>query len=380
MTERTGLDIGFWFPRPERGARLAEALRRRGHRVTIYHHLPVPGDQSWVRNVPYDLVGGLRLLKALPHQVFYTSRSFLPVAQLMLNRWLRGRPYVYTLNGAIWAYHSERRAAGIPAAVKDPALSLLLRLAVGGADGVIANSRFLADELRQKFPRYAGKVSTIYNGVAFDGLNGASALPEAWPTGLPRLLSVVTAQFGRKSDGLRMLIDTFCLVSQRYPEAVYVIAAKSRNPAAVAEAQCYLKRLNLSGRVVLDMNRQDVPGLLAAADLFMYATPPDSSDSLPRALLEAQAAGVPTVTSATTGCAEAVLDGQTGRAVPYDPSAIAAAAVDLLESGEESARMAEAGQRLVRQRFSWDGMAAAYERLFLKVGRAKEALPAEASR
>ena len=42
MIKAPSLDIGFWFPRPDRGARLAQELRQRGHRVTIYHSRPVP--------------------------------------------------------------------------------------------------------------------------------------------------------------------------------------------------------------------------------------------------------------------------------------------------------------------------------------------------
>ena len=81
---------------------LAEELRRRGHRVTIYHRLAVPGDQSHVRHVDGGLLTGIRVLSGQAHDVLYTSRSFAPVLQLRLNKALTGRPYVYTLNGAIW--------------------------------------------------------------------------------------------------------------------------------------------------------------------------------------------------------------------------------------------------------------------------------------
>jgi glycosyltransferase involved in cell wall biosynthesis len=374
------LDIGFWFPRPERGARLAEALRRRGHAVTIYHHLPVPGDQTDVRRVDYDLLGGLRILRRLGHDVMYTSRSFLPVLQLRINKLLTGRPYVYTLNGAAWAYHGERRAASrLPgaAAVLYP---WLLKRAVGGASAVVANSAFLARELRARFPARAARISTIYNGIDYEAVEAGNERAGEWPPGDVRILSVVTSTFGRKTEGIRLLLHAFDLMCRRHQGLSYLIAARTTRPAAVEMLRDALKNLACADRVKLVLNRRDVPDLLASADLFLYATPADSSDSLPRALLEAQAAGVPTVTTATTGCAEAVLEGETGRAVPYDAEALAEAALELLRVPEKAAGMAARGARSVRERFSWETMAREYEDIFLRVAGRTPADPQESAR
>ena len=367
MPDNRGLDIGFWFPRPERGARLAEGLRQRGHSVTIYHSLPIPGDQTFVRHVKYDFVAGLRVLRGLGHDVMYTSRSFLPVTQLRVNKLLKGRPYVYTLNGAIWAYHAERKAARGLGPLKRALYPVLLKQALAGAGAVVANSRFLADGLREKFPSLASKVTSVYNGIDYEVIDSATARPDAWPPGNPLVLSVVTPIFERKIEGVHLLIDAFAVIQRSYPRASYLIAARSTSPLAMATIQTHIDSLDCADRIRLEVNRTDVPDLLAAADLFLYATPQDSSDSLPRALLEAQAAGVPTVTTATTGCAEVVLDGETGRAVAYDAGAIAAAASDLIADEPLARQMAGNGSRFVRERFQWDAMADAYEELFVRV-------------
>jgi glycosyltransferase involved in cell wall biosynthesis len=364
--EADRLNLGFWFPRPERGARLAEELMRRGHGVTIYHSLPIPGHQEHVRHVEYDRRSGLRVLRKLDHDVLYTSSSFLPVMQLRLNKWLTGRPYVYTLNGAIWAYYAERQPPIPLRGVKAAYYSTMLRLAVSGADAVVTNSAFLADELKARFPQYRDKMCNIYNGIDYDGIEAGRRVPKEWPPGHRRVLSVVTLQFEGKSMGVRLLLDAFERIGRRVSDATYLIAAKSENPAAVDDLRRYLRQHPLADRIRLHVNRRDVPDLLATADLFLYASPPDSSDSLPRALLEAQAAGVPTVTTDTTGCGEAVLHQRTGLVVEYDADAVAAAGVELLEARENALRMAEAGKKAVRDRFCWAAMADAYEEIFVR--------------
>ena len=365
VDEGGGLNLGFWFPRPERGARLAEALARRGHRVTIYHNLPIPWDERHVCPVPYGLRAGLSVLRGLNHDVFFTSRSFLPVLQLRLNKWLKGRPYVYTLNGAIWSYYAERNAPVVFSAAKSALYGGLLRLAVGGASAVVANSRFLADGLRSRLPRHAGKITTVYNGIDYHGIESGARVPTEWPPGDRRVLSVVTLQFKGKSMALRLLVDAFERIGKRFPDASYLIAAKTKNLGAVDELQRYIAGHPMAHRIRLDVNRDDVADLLATADLFLYATPKDSSDSMPRALLEAQGAGVPAVTTDTTGCAEAVIQGETGSVVPYDAHAVAAAGIDLLEATDRASRLAEAGKKAVRDRFNWETMADAYERIFV---------------
>ena len=242
----------------------------------------------------------------------------------------------------------------------------MLRLAISGADAVVANSEFLASGLRARFPACSSKTSTIYNGIDYSGVESGRGHPELWPPGQPRLLSALTLNFERKTDGARVLIDAFDIIRRECRDASYLIAAKSDNAHAVDRVRAHLERQPSSRHVRLDVNRRDVPDLLATADLFLYATPPDSSDSLPRALLEAQAASVPTVTTDTTGCGEAVLDGQTGRVVPYDASAVAEAALGLLENRDESSRMARTAKKTVRERFNWEAMAAAYEEVFLR--------------
>ncbi len=361
-----GLDIGFWFPRPDRGARLAEALRARGHAVTIYHSLPIPGDQANVVEVPYSLPEGVGILQQTTHQVYYTSRSLVPVVQLFVSRVLASKPYVYTINGAPWAYYHEAPSASLVGRLKPFAYPYALRLSLWGASSVVANSRFLADAIASQFRWVARKVTTIHNGFDLAPAEAGEGHPDAWPVDGTRVLSVVTTNFERKTDGVVLLLRAFQKLSERRPDATLLVAAKCDRPQVMAPVWECLEGLSCADRVRVELNRTDVPDLLAAADLFLYATPNDSSDSLPRVLLEAQAAGVPTVATDTTGCSEVIVDGETGRLAPYDDEAVASAALEMLEDPDAAQRMASEGQRTIHSRFKWEDMAEAYERLFLR--------------
>jgi len=377
MCDGRRLDIGFWFPRPARGARLAEELRRLGHKVTIYHSVPVPGDQQHVRHVGYGVLSGFRALRKVSHDIMYTSAAFVPVLQLRVSEWRTGRPYVFVLNGAMWAYYRERHQSSLGWRMMVPLYPWLLRVAIGGADALVTNSRYLSDVVKARFPKVARKTSAIYNGIDFDAIEAASPRKDAWLSGDLRVLSVVTVNFGEKTDGVLRLLEAFDSISRRHQAATYLIAAKSESPEMLGRIRQHLSGLSCRDRVRLETNRDDVPDLLASADLFLYATPPDSSDSMPRALLEAQAAGVPTVTTDTSGCPEAVLDGETGKVVLYEADAIANAAMDLLEDRDLAGQLASRGKIAVRERFNWDAMAKAYEEIFLRISDAKAARPAK---
>jgi glycosyltransferase involved in cell wall biosynthesis len=109
-----------------------------------------------------------------------------------------------------------------------------------------------------------------------------------------------------------------------------------------------------------------VEDVLAGADVFVYATPSES-DSLPRALLEAQAAGLPAAATATCGCGEVVVHGETGLLTPYDSSAFAESVLRLVDDPGLRKDMGAAARERIGRVFSWDAMADAYARLFKAV-------------
>jgi glycosyltransferase involved in cell wall biosynthesis len=83
-----------------------------------------------------------------------------------------------------------------------------------------------------------------------------------------------------------------------------------------------------------------------------YTTPNGAAEGLPIVILEAQACGLPVVTSARGGTTEGIRHGETGFAFPErDVSALATALTRLLRDDELAQSMAEAGPRFVAERF-----------------------------
>jgi glycosyltransferase involved in cell wall biosynthesis len=123
--------------------------------------------------------------------------------------------------------------------------------------------------------------------------------------------------------------------------------------------------LNVTGRVRFLGPRDDIPELLAAADLFVL---PSLKEGLPLALLEAMAARKPIVATATAGSSEVVDHGETGWLVPAaDSSALASAISELLDDPAKRLALGEAAGRQVAERYSVERQAARYLALYRKL-------------
>jgi glycosyltransferase involved in cell wall biosynthesis len=117
-----------------------------------------------------------------------------------------------------------------------------------------------------------------------------------------------------------------------------------------------------AGRIVLAGERQDVPEILPAFDVFML---PSRYEGLPTAVVEAMVAGVPVVATAVNAVGDVVVPGETGLLVPPQRPDLAADAVRyLLDQPAVAARMAVTARARLGERFGLpalrDALAAAY--------------------
>ena len=87
-------------------------------------------------------------------------------------------------------------------------------------------------------------------------------------------------------------------------------------------------------------------------------------------LIEAQACGTPVIGTDIGGIPYAVEDGMTGLIVPPgDTRKLAAAVTTLLGDGDLYRQMARKGPERVRELFTWEKSAAAYDQIFSEAAR-----------
>ena len=109
--------------------------------------------------------------------------------------------------------------------------------------------------------------------------------------------------------------------------------------------------------------RRDVPELLQAMDLFLLTS---LFEGLPRAVLQAMAAGVPVVATAVDGTPEVVEDGVTGLLVPPGrPDLAARRLLDLRRDEPLRRRCVEAARRRLDRSFDIRRMVRELDRLYL---------------
>jgi phosphatidylinositol alpha-1,6-mannosyltransferase len=118
---------------------------------------------------------------------------------------------------------------------------------------------------------------------------------------------------------------------------------------------------------------RDLPSLYAAADVFALCCRNRwgglEQEGFGIVLLEAAAAGVPTIAGRSGGAAEAVAEGESGAVIdnPEDPEAVAAAIAPLLDDPALARRQGAAARSRAEQLFS-------YDRLALKLGAALDGM------
>jgi glycosyltransferase involved in cell wall biosynthesis len=125
----------------------------------------------------------------------------------------------------------------------------------------------------------------------------------------------------------------------------------------------------LDGRVHFLGHREDVPRLLAAADLLVL---PSLYEGLPNVVLEAMRFRKPVVATAAPGTTELVVPDQTGLLVPLqNPQALARAIRAVIDDRALAQRLGEAGRARVETEFRADHMVARFAQLYEDLARAK---------
>jgi len=151
--------------------------------------------------------------------------------------------------------------------------------------------------------------------------------------------------------GVETVLRAFRLVRERHSDAELVIAGAGPE-ASRLEAEAL--RLGPSGiRFVGAVSPEAMPRLLDAADIYLNGS---TVDNQPVSIIEAQASGLPVVSTPVGGIGELIEHGRSGLLVGVsDPEAMAAAALSLLEQPGHARTMTRRA-REAATRFSWEAV------------------------
>lgn len=133
------------------------------------------------------------------------------------------------------------------------------------------------------------------------------------------------------------------------------------------ELEELVRRLGVTDRVMFLGARDDVPSLLTAFDIFVH---PSYGDPCPLAVLEAQAAGLPTVAFDEGGIPEIVVDGETGLLAPNrDPDELAARLQRLISDPQLRDTMGRAAAIRARTTFDPSRAGETFASVVAQIGR-----------
>jgi glycosyltransferase involved in cell wall biosynthesis len=200
----------------------------------------------------------------------------------------------------------------------------------------------------------AGTCSVERSVVIRNAVDVAAAARSQHDRDTPRLIAV--GRLKAPKDFLT-LMRAFAELPEGSFEALIVGDGPDR---AAVEAEIH--SLRLDGRVRLAGERDDVPALLAASDVFVLSS---RSEGLPVSVLEAMAAELPVVASDVGGLRELVVDGETGILVPPgDAEALAAALGRLVEDRDLRRRLGAAGRARAETLFDLGAFRRAHVELY----------------
>ncbi len=156
------------------------------------------------------------------------------------------------------------------------------------------------------------------------------------------------------------LLQAFAHVAKAYPTAkLFVVGKGSLEPTL----QGLVQVLGLEASVRFLGLRKDIPALMNAADAYVLSS---AWEGMPMVLLEAQASGLPVVSTDVGGAREVIRDGVSGYLVPpRSPDSLAGAMKKLQGlSKEERHRMGMEGRKWVEANYGLEAILDQWEALY----------------
>jgi glycosyltransferase involved in cell wall biosynthesis len=250
---------------------------------------------------------------------------------------------------------------------------VMIRRALRRADRIITVSYNSKRDLVDYFGIPPSRVEVIYNGVAarfHPDLAPAERDRVAQRYALPRPYLLFLG--GEKPHkNVRNVLRAFAEARREraLPHALVLAGPMPKNRSRV---EALIAALDLASSVVRTgvVPEEDLPGLFAGADAFLY---PTLYEGFGLPVAEAMACGVPVLTSSTSALQE-IAGGYAYLVDPLDVDAIARGIGDLATDAARRAEFADLGRRRAAD-FSWDRAAQATLRVYAEALASRHSAP-----
>lgn len=344
--DRERVDLHVCFLRGEHPA--AVGLRQAGVRPTFL------GRGKWDPRALLDLV---RLIRRYEIDIVHAAG----VKGIFL-----GRAAARRTGAAAVVHLHDIQPANLP-------LMTALRCTSDWSHRVLAVSDAVARFAVDVFGERSERVEVLYNGLNVSEFarpepSARKRLREQWGVPADAPLAAVTGRLV-PIKGHDVLLRAWPGVLERLPGARLIMVGDGPERPRL---ESLVRDLELDGTVRFVGWRQDIPEVLAAADVVVQ---PSLAEGLGYSILEAMAAGRPVVASAVGGMTEVVADGRSGLLVPpSDPAALADAVSRVLEDPALAERLVAAG-RVRAGEFSNDAHVRRLEELYLEIASQRQDRP-----
>lgn len=234
---------------------------------------------------------------------------------------------------------------------------------------VVVNSNGVREDALAEPGIRGDRITLIYNGI--DSGRFQRALPER---------TAVRASLGLAGDEVAIVMVANLIPYKGHGDALEALArlpADGRRPRLLLVGddrgmrdalEQQARRLGLRDQLLWLGRREDVPSLLAAADIGLIAS---HEEGFCNALLEMMAAGLPVVATRVGGNAEALGEGRFGLLVDArSPQQMAAALGALLQDPERGRDLGRRAAREVAERYSVEAMVQGFLALYREGCRA----------
>jgi glycosyltransferase involved in cell wall biosynthesis len=201
-----------------------------------------------------------------------------------------------------------------------------------------------------------GTFKVVRNGFDFSALEPADKIGPAQEfrarLGVPPEAPIVGSVLRFYEEKRPLLwIDVAARVAERRPDVRFLMVGDG---PLREEARWRALGYGLGDRIVMPGNEKDVAVAIAAMDVFLLTS---RLEGFPNVLIEAQALGVPVITTDAGGAAETLIQGRTGYTVrAHSVDLLADAVLQILSDRPWRETARQTAQRFVRERFSMSEM------------------------